>query len=226
MTKENKNWSLADAILEFRMNVSSVTLDSDNPFFKSKYASYNNVQETINPALEMLGIIVVQAPNIIDGIDVLNTKVYLASNPSDFIESNIRLLVPKGDMQQLGGAITYARRYALVSIFSLATEDDDGNEASQHPPAPIWDDVMYKNDIIVDAKKLMDKDEMDRVLNMLDDIQNSRGVSEFKYEGLSENKAIRSKQFTSIWSGLGKDYQQKYQAYRRQQRKNAVPKVA
>ena len=30
-------------------------------------------------------------------------------------------------MQKLGSAITYARRYSLVSIFNLEQEDDDGN---------------------------------------------------------------------------------------------------
>ena len=112
MTNATKKRTLAQALLDFRANVDSVIMDSDNPFFKSKYASYNNVQETINPTLDLLGIVVVQAPNILDGVDVLNTKVYMADNPSDMIESNIRLLMPKGDMQQLGGAITYARRYA------------------------------------------------------------------------------------------------------------------
>jgi hypothetical protein len=36
----------------------------------------------------------------------------------------------KDDMQSLGSAITYARRYTLQSMVCLATgEDDDGNSA-------------------------------------------------------------------------------------------------
>jgi hypothetical protein len=36
----------------------------------------------------------------------------------------------KQDMQQLGSAVTYARRYQLVSLLGLEAEDDDGNYAS------------------------------------------------------------------------------------------------
>ena len=97
-----KEKTLAEAMLDFRVNVDSVTKDSTNPFFNSGYTSYNAVRETINPTLDMLGIVVIQAPMILEGIDVLNTKVYMAHNPSDFICSNIRLLMPKSDMQQLG----------------------------------------------------------------------------------------------------------------------------
>ena len=34
------------------------------------------------------------------------------------------------DPQKIGGAITYYRRYALVSLLGLQAEDDDGNTAS------------------------------------------------------------------------------------------------
>jgi len=32
-----------------------------------------------------------------------------------------------------GASITYARRYALISMLGLPTEDDDGNSASKKP---------------------------------------------------------------------------------------------
>lgn len=35
------------------------------------------------------------------------------------------------DPQVLGGTITYLRRYALVSLFAMPTEDDDAGQASQ-----------------------------------------------------------------------------------------------
>ena len=86
---QKKKTTLAQAMLDFRVNVDSVTKDSTNPYFNSDYTSYNAVRETINPTLDMLGIVVIQAPMILEGIDVLNTKVYMAHNPSDFICSNI-----------------------------------------------------------------------------------------------------------------------------------------
>ena len=45
-------------------------------------------------------------------------------------------MLGKNDMQALGSAITYARRYALVSMLGLEQDDDDGNKACTPPPPP------------------------------------------------------------------------------------------
>ena len=203
---EKKKTTLAQAMLDFRVNVDSVTKDSTNPFFNSGYTSYNAVRETINPTLDMLGIVVIQAPMILEGIDVLNTKVYMAHNPSDFICSNIRLLMPKNDMQQLGGAITYAKRYSLVSLFGLAEEDDDGNKASEHPSIPTWENANQRNDIIADVQLFVDNDTDEDMQEALDLLAKSKK---------HKDKAIESKRASSLWSGLGKEYQAKLSLYRR-----------
>ena len=198
--------TLGQAMLDFRVNVDSVTKDSTNPYFNSGYTSYNAVRETINPTLDMLGIVVIQAPMILEGIDVLNTKVYMAHNPSDFICSNIRLLMPKSDMQQLGGAITYAKRYSLVSLFGLAEEDDDGNKASEHPSIPTWENANQRNDIIADVQLFVDNDTVEDMQEALDLLAKSKK---------HKDKAIESKRASSLWSGLGKEYQSKLSLYRR-----------
>jgi len=203
---EKKKITLAQAMLDFRVNVDSVTKDSTNPFFNSGYTSYNAVRETINPTLDMLGIVVIQAPMILEGIDVLNTKVYMAHNPSDFICSNIRLLMPKGDMQQLGSAISYAKRYSLMSLFGLAMEDDDGNKASEHPSIPTWENANQRNDIIADVQLFVDNDTDEDMQEALDLLAKSKK---------HKDKAIESKRASSLWSGLGKEYQAKLSLYRR-----------
>ena len=203
---EKKKKTLGQAMLDFRVNVDSVTKDSTNPFFNSGYTSYNAVRETINPTLDMLGIVVIQAPMILEGIDVLNTKVYMAHNPSDFICSNIRLLMPKNDMQQLGGAITYAKRYSLVSLFGLSEDDDDGNKASEHPSIPTWENANQRNDIIADVQLFVDNDTDEDMQEALDLLAKSKK---------HKDKAIESKRASSLWSGLGKEYQAKLSLYRR-----------
>jgi hypothetical protein len=203
---EKKKKTLAQAMLDFRVNVDSVTMDSTNPFFNSGYASYNVVRETINPTLDMLGIVVIQAPMILDGIDVLNTKVYMAHNPSDMIESNMRLLTPKADMQQLSGSVTYARRVSLITLFGLATEDDDANQSSEHPSVPTWDSADERNDILVDAKLHIDQDEMQEAQELL------------RKSATHKDSAIENKRERSLWTGLGKEYQTKLSLFRRGQK--------
>ena len=203
---EKKKITLAQAMLDFRVNVDSVIMDSTNPFFNSGYASYNIVRETINPTLDMLGIVIIQAPMILDGIDVLNTKIYMAHNPSDMIESNMRLLTPKADMQQLSGSITYARRVSLITLLGLATEDDDANQSSEHPSVPTWENANQRNDIIADVQLYVDNDTDEDMQDALDLLAKSKK---------HKDKAIESKRASSLWSGLGKEYQSKLSLYRR-----------
>ena len=123
--------SIQRKLFEFRKQAVAVKKNAKNPFFKSNYADINSVIDSINPILDELGIVFTQCPNFIDGVDVLTTRISIADDPKEFIESNVRLLLPSADMQKLGSAITYARRYALISMFALETEDDDGNTASK-----------------------------------------------------------------------------------------------
>ncbi len=121
--------SIQKKLFEFRQQAVAVKKNAKNPFFKSNYADINSVIESVNPILDELGLVFTQCPNILDGMDVLTTRISIADDPKEYIESNVRLLLPSADMQKLGSAITYARRYALIAMFALETEDDDGNDA-------------------------------------------------------------------------------------------------
>lgn len=57
--------------------------------------------------------------------NVLKTKIVHTLSGSS-ISSEMELNNPKGDMQGLGSAITYARRYALTTMIGAIPEDDDG----------------------------------------------------------------------------------------------------
>ena len=146
---EKKNRNIQAVMLEAYGLVGKVSKNAKNPFFKSNYADINNVLDTIAPVCTKLGLVVIQAPKLKQGNDVLNTVISLAENPEQFVESDVRLLLPSADMQKLGSAITYARRYSLISLFLLETEDDDGNTSSKHPTA-----TQKRN---MDINKAMDK---------------------------------------------------------------------
>lgn len=103
--------------------------DANNPHFKSKYADLSNVTDAALPALNANGIAVFQPMRAIDGKDHVVT--IFAHSSGETIECAIPLLVNKNDMQGLGSAITYARRYGLMMMAGIAPEDDDGNAAAQ-----------------------------------------------------------------------------------------------
>lgn len=113
----------------FKKIVGKVRKDANNPFHKSKYATIESVLETIEDALADAGLGFYQSVNDMN----LKTVVY-DEETNETIESNVPLIISKQDMQQLGSAITYARRYGLVSMFGLEQEDDDGNMTLQNKP--------------------------------------------------------------------------------------------
>ncbi len=112
---------------DFKKLVGKVKKDGANPFHKSKYATIESVLETIEAPLETAGLGFIQS---VDGMELI-TVIYDTDNvEGKDIVSKIPLLLSKQDMQQLGSAITYARRYALVTMFGLEQADDDANYAS------------------------------------------------------------------------------------------------
>jgi len=118
---------IAAALFKFQQEVGKVTKDATNPFFKSKYATLSNVLEVIKEPLDNAKLVVVQSPDY----GILNTRVVHVDS-GEFIESKYPLKPVKEDPQAMGSAITYARRYALVSMLCLdVDDDDDGNAATK-----------------------------------------------------------------------------------------------
>jgi hypothetical protein len=116
----------------------AATKTANNPHFKSKYADLPAVIEAIKPHLAKHGLAFMQMPRPSEGGIAIETV--LIHESGDKLPMGV-LFVPanKHDAHGYGSALTYARRYALVTCFGLPTEDDDGNaavKAQQAPPAP------------------------------------------------------------------------------------------
>lgn len=109
---------------------SGLILKKDASFNYGNYATLGAVIDLLRPALEENDLIVEQAPNLYEGREVLTTVlIHVPTDQARIYHSP--LILEKDTMQKVGSAVTYSRRYALVSIFFLdADEDDDGNAAS------------------------------------------------------------------------------------------------
>ena len=161
------------AMMDFRGKVDQVERTSKNEFLSYKYANINNIIDTIKPVLYEVGMGYIQTVQYIDGVDLLNTKIYLVDYPEEFIESNIRLVMAKEDSQSLGSSITYNRRYALWSMFSLEVHDDDGERATQtktKTQTQSWNEHINEIKGKIDkAKKDGDLDKANDIWEWLDD---------------------------------------------------------
>jgi hypothetical protein len=112
-----------------KQSMGKVIKNATNPHFKRSYADINSIIETVEPILMDCGLILMQP--------VKDDKVYtiiIDIENGDRFESYMTL-PPITDAQKLGSAVTYFRRYTLVSLLSLQAVDDDGETASKAPKA-------------------------------------------------------------------------------------------
>ena len=141
MSDFNKISELNKALAKAQSEMTSVSKNKTNPHFKKKYADLSAVIEACMPALNTNGIAVVQTTEMRDGGQMVMVTTLMHSS-GESISSETPLIIGKQDMQGLGSAITYARRYSLMGVAGLAPDDDDGNAAAKsvaphnHQPRP------------------------------------------------------------------------------------------
>jgi hypothetical protein len=107
--------------------------DSDNPFFKSKYADLAANLNAVRPALNRNGIAIIQADSsdLSRGAAIVRTSLHCGEQWLA-VEAEAPALDKSGNInvQTIGSAWTYLRRYTLQALCGLASEDDDGNSLS------------------------------------------------------------------------------------------------
>ena len=117
------------ALIKAQSEMEHVKKDSTNPHFKNRYASLEAVIDATSKVFQANGFAVMQ-PCGRDELGVyVETK--LLHSTGEAFSSKVYLVLDKQNMQGLGSAITYARRYGLLGMACLAPEDDDGNDASK-----------------------------------------------------------------------------------------------
>jgi hypothetical protein len=110
-----------------KQSMGKVIKNATNPHLKRNYADINSIIDTVEPILLDHGLLLIQ-PIIDDKVCTCIVDV----ETGEKIDCYLQLPVIT-DAQKLGGAITYFRRYTLVSLLSLQAVDDDGHEASRAP---------------------------------------------------------------------------------------------
>ncbi len=122
---------LAAALAKAQGTISAALATTPNEFFGSQYADLADVWEACRAPLSENDLSVVQRCRQTDSGPILLTRLLHASG--QWIEGEIPLIVDakgrQNPMQQLGSALTYARRYGLSSIVGVAPEQDDDAES-------------------------------------------------------------------------------------------------
>jgi len=119
---------IVTALAAFNKEFHAIGLKKDrqNDHLKNKYVTLDNILHTIRPLLSSNGLVLVQA---LAG-DYLVTNIYHVSG--QYIASDMPFSPMSGNrgtnsLQELGGGITYARRYAISALLGLSVDaDTDG----------------------------------------------------------------------------------------------------
>lgn len=126
--------NLAQALVAAQAEMPALQRDKINPHFGHSYLSLETLLAEVLPALNRHGLAVSQWPSFTsDGEKLVPTlETVLVHGLSGETWKGVMLLLPsKMDAQGQGAAITYAKRYAIMSLLGLsADEDDDGNAAA------------------------------------------------------------------------------------------------
>lgn len=116
---------IAPAFLKAQKNIQSVIKDSNNPFFKSKYADLTAVIDACKDHLNKEGIAILQP------VEGMTVETILMHESGEWFSSSTPIVSKdEHNPQALGSAITYAKRYGLQSMVLLPAEDDDGNKGA------------------------------------------------------------------------------------------------
>jgi hypothetical protein len=120
---------LFEALAKAQAEFGVADLDKVNPHFKNKFTSITAIDNATRKQLTKNGLSVTQIPYSFEGKPRMLT--ILGHSSGEFLAGDLGLILNKQDMQQLGSAITYAKRYCKSAMIGVSSdEDDDGNAAA------------------------------------------------------------------------------------------------
>lgn len=121
---------ISEALAKAQAIITNPTKDAVNPHFRNRYASLDTGLNIVRSALSANNICFTQGTRL-DG-DLLVLETLLAHSSGEWMQSEYPVARFPVKQQELGSAMTYAKRYSLFALVGIAGEDDDdGNESKQ-----------------------------------------------------------------------------------------------
>ena len=96
------------------------------------YADIADGLDVVRPVLSKWGLCLIQTTSLEGGVILLHTRLLHSSG--QWIEGTFPVCAP-GKAQEVGAALTYARRYAAFSIVGVAGTEEDQDGANAAPSA-------------------------------------------------------------------------------------------
>lgn len=118
------------ALVKAQRAFSPALKTSTNPHFKNRYAALDACVEAVIDALNSNGVFLMQKTHPSDNGVTVET-IFVHESGEQLSGGVLHVPASKQDPQGYGSALTYARRYSLMTACGIAPEDDDGQAASR-----------------------------------------------------------------------------------------------
>jgi hypothetical protein len=156
--KQSDNVSLLiEALINFQKDFHEISLKKDkkNEHLRNAYMTLDNILNTIRPLLSKNGLVIVQS---LTG-SYLSSVLYHVSG--QYIKTDMPFNPMSGnkgtnDLQNLGGGITYAKRYQICAMLSISADNDDDAHNSGHITNELLRPQKKKVTTIEECNKLIE----------------------------------------------------------------------
>ncbi len=109
-------------------------IKSDKADYSYDYAPLDEVLQAVRPALSENGLSLMQFPFAVQG--AVTVRTMLGHSSGGWFYNDLRVASDGNDARSIGSAITYARRYAVMSMLGVAPSVDDDGAASMPKGEP------------------------------------------------------------------------------------------
>jgi hypothetical protein len=174
MNKSESITKIASALCEMQSNPIIIGVNASG--YGYDYATLDKVISRIMPVATKHGLSVAQPLGEVNGEPVIHTLLMHSSG--QWVESSYPLekagIGKANDAQQFGAAVTYARRYGLLSLFGVPVgKDDDANSLTEEPKAKRATGKKYKETDNTPIDDLIQKMHGCESIHALDDLVSS-----------------------------------------------------
>lgn len=145
--------SLAAALVKAHLEIKPIQLDKSVSYkgIKFEYASISNIIQSLRPILANNGLALIQIPSLFweDSRRFVRVSTTLVHTTGEFIEGDIAMDAESADPKQIGSIITYARRYALGAMLSIALDGDYDAATIGEPYTATQDQKVWLRDTLI-----------------------------------------------------------------------------
>lgn len=139
-----------------------VTVTGEKAAYKFRYAELHSLLEVVRKPLSEAGIAVVQVPEVTNEMRNVTVITKLLHVSGESLEGRLTVPVQRPGPMGIGAAITFARRYTLLSLLGLAQADEPDELGELAPgvppplPRPLQDSAAGRSSTPVESPAVTD----------------------------------------------------------------------